>query len=116
MRRMAVTLVLLSLGLTACGHKDYDDFMNNFDTDVLGVLALVVMVVSGVLFVAVNRRNETTCPHAAEPAMCLRPRCRNGVMNFVELTAVSVFILTMGAGLGFLNDPEGWLEMTRPLI
>lgn len=115
--RLSALLVFAAVFLTGCGHKTYDEFMNNMTSDQLGVLALVATPVFFVLFLAVNRRADPpSCRHAADPAMCYWARCRNGVANLFEVSFVCLFMIALGAGFGYANDPEGWLEMSTPLI
>lgn len=117
--RLAVMLGFGAVLLTGCGHKNYDDFMNNSTADQWGTMMCVLAVASFVVFLALNRRREPSpdeCRHSIEPAMCFRARCYNGVLNLFEVTAIGVFILSLGAGLAWATDPEGWLDTTTPLI
>lgn len=97
--RLAVLLVLLSLSLTACGHSDYDGFMNGSVRDVLGVLAFPVMVFSGVAYLVVNRRNGERA---------------KGAPLIGEAALIGVFFVSMGAASAYMKDPAGWLTITEP--
>lgn len=96
--RLAVMLVLLSVALTACGHKDYDDFVNNSVSEQyawLGQLGLVCIVVFAAVGFMVNRAFDS---------------------KWADAAMGSLLIAAMGVGLGYLDDPDGWLEVRTPLI
>lgn len=114
--RLGVILMAVTPITAGCGHSRYDDFVNNSVSDDLGRLMLVMMALSAVLFLILNRRPDpANCRHAASPDVCYHARCRNGVGNLAEVGSACAFIFTMGAGMAWLNDPAGWLAMSTPL-
>lgn len=99
--RLAVTLVLLSVSLTACGHGRYDDFVNNRAGDYWGQLGLLGFVVFGVALYAVNRRNDNIT---------------KGPRLLLEAGLGGLFLLSMVVGIVYAKDPDGWLRVTTSTI
>lgn len=83
--------------------------------EAIGTLALVVAPVCGGLYFWVNRQApDKGCRHGHTEALyCYRLDCRFGALNWLELTFMTLFMVSFSAGLAYATDPEGWLEMGR---
>lgn len=94
--KLAVMLVLLSVGLTACGHSDYDKFVNNSVSDTIGVLALIGIVVFAVALFLVNRWEGDRRPPIG------------------QVVLLGLWIFSMGAGISWAKEPDRYLTVTTP--